>query len=254
MFSLIKRTQPTTALTLPTYVIAKQSAIKLEDYPIDTDKLSDLSAEFPHSLSRHENDVRSFLDAPIAKPPLEQQEDANYNYLYKILQETQYKQLVAKLKYGWFVSTQIIYKFKYHAIVRQTSDDDDSAIYIGDKEDKLFPYYTGDIPDSVLARCNIANTYGAFDTFYTTDNHLGLYKCNGIGDRIDYFTIHSNMPLPTETINLQQVDPILIGWFSCPYIYLDKKGRSVTHIGDEDINVFGIVLGIWDIEKEIELR
>jgi hypothetical protein len=77
------------------------------------------------------------------------------------------------------------------------------------------PLYTGDIPDFAINRAALA------------------LKCG-----LELITIHSMRPMPIERV---KTDPVLIGWESDPNFEYPKRGAE------------GVVIAIWDNDKELEL-
>jgi len=82
--------------------------------------------------------------------------------------------------------------------------------------------YKGDIPNSVIE------------------------KAMSIKSMVRQITIHSMQPLPVEFV---KCDPILIGWACCPQIQVDGSGKfdKVWYSNAE-----GVVISIWDYDKEVE--
>ena len=80
--------------------------------------------------------------------------------------------------------------------------------------------YTGDIPDFAISRAEIAISFGIRD-----------------------ITIHSMQLLP---VNRLKGDPVLVGWMSQPE-------QAVWEGYNLDKNIEGVVIAVWDNEKELEL-
>ena len=83
--------------------------------------------------------------------------------------------------------------------------------------------YIGDIPDSAIDRIKVA------------------------GDYLSYFTIHS-----AETLKVARqalIDPVVIGWKDPPAILVDKKAQFKRCSKYCE----GVVIAIWDKEKELDI-
>ena len=115
----------------------------------------------------------------------------------------------------WYVTAGSILKFKYHVNIRGCG----IAYY----SDEQVERYIGDIPDFAISRAELALRLG-----------------------IRYITLHSMNPLPVERVH---IDPIMVGWIQAPEIHTDISGRFFSY---QEKNQ-GVILAIWDNEKELEL-
>jgi hypothetical protein len=125
------------------------------------------------------------------------------------------------LGFMWVVKSDFVAKFKYAA---QVGDDGD--VY----ENPEFRYvstirYIGDMPDYAIERYNVARKSKLFDCF----------------------TVHSNEPLLVGRQTL--LDPVLIGWADPPAIRVNK-GAEFQQCSKKCV---GVVIAIWDKEKELEV-
>ena len=133
----------------------------------------------------------------------------------------------------WVVGEEFVRKFKYAAGI-------DGGVYLEPDDHREYPssnpireiHYIGDIPEFAL------------------DSKVIASKCG-----LKFFTIHSVYPLPTRQIQ-KQVDPVMVGWFGDPRItFMDIdclffKRRGFHHMA---LTVSGIVVAIWDRDKEISV-
>jgi hypothetical protein len=125
----------------------------------------------------------------------------------------------------WFVPATFAEKFRYAAIVRDRPNAETvrtSGDRYGNRSKIL---YDGDLPDSVLDKAAIALECGI--------NHL---------------TVHSNQPFPVK-LEAVRHDPVLIGWQQPPIIEVNTRGCVCT----SGKNYHGVVIAIWDAEKEIDV-
>lgn len=144
-----------------------------------------------------------------------------------------YPKYLKELGFCYFVSVQNILAFHYHASVNWIYDDYPISIeYNITKQYRRGIYhgyqvYAGDIPDFALDKIKV------------------------VGDKVDFITIHSMSPLPIrmakESISLERVDPILVGWKYNPNLH------CINGVWDSKSNALGVVLAIWDNDKELEL-
>lgn len=129
----------------------------------------------------------------------------------------------------WAIDERFVKKFKYVAGIS-------SEVYYEPFEHKDYPFthpmsvikYVGDIPNFAIDRIRIAKDCG-----------------------LKYFTIHSCKPLPIEEI-FQQVDPVLVGWWSNPKIILEDTFLG-KRFSEMDKVATGVIVAIWDMEKEIQI-
>lgn len=121
-----------------------------------------------------------------------------------------------------FVGKEFVMKFRY---VAQLNVGKGGVV----SENKELHYltqvnYIGDIPEFALDRIDIAE-------------RLGLGS----------FTIHSMKPL--KVARMSQLDPVLVAWQNSPSILVSNNGE-VKECSDYCL---GVILAVWDIEKEIEI-
>jgi hypothetical protein len=135
--------------------------------------------------------------------------------------------LIDELKendFMWFVNgDKFVKRFKYAACVCTNYENRGGSNYncvIDDNFDR--PWYVGDIPDFALNR---------------------IAKAKDIG--LEFFTIHSNQPLPTKFIIS---DPVIVGWRYDPRITLSKEKR----IWETQESAIGVVVALWNDEGEPE--
>jgi len=119
----------------------------------------------------------------------------------------------------WVVDIKFVRQFEYHANIGKYAGVENTG---GAKVQ-----YAGDIPE------------------FAMDN---LEKALGI---TNYVTIHSNYPFPVE-YQLPKTDPVLVAWEGNPGITMySKKGSR----GMKKMNkTRGVVIAIWDYDKEIEIK
>lgn len=55
----------------------------------------------------------------------------------------------------------------------------------------------------------------------------------------------SAQPLPVQLVG---VDPVLVGWVRPPRIYLPATGAPIVEYA-----AFGVVLAVWDMDREYKL-
>ena len=126
-----------------------------------------------------------------------------------------WKLQLAEQGFVWIITTKYILNLKYHVNIRGSG--------IKYYSDTQAIRYVGDIPDFALNRAESAIRLG-----------------------IEVITLHSMNPLPVERIH---IDPVMVGWIQDPKIHTDISGRFFSY----DMKAEGIVLAIWDNEKELEL-
>ncbi len=86
--------------------------------------------------------------------------------------------------------------------------------------------YAGDIPDFCLERIRLAQ------------NEL----------QVTYVTIHSQVPLPVQVLDLRPIDPVVVGWRNNPYF---RTGAA--HLKGWQPFVpqeWGVVLAVWGADHE----
>jgi hypothetical protein len=128
------------------------------------------------------------------------------------------KQKLINAGFRAFIKSDWINNFKYHA-----------QVYSHSNSSLLDTVYVGDIPEFVLDKALIAKECG-----------------------LKFITIHSNYPLPTEFIHC---DPVLIGWNNYiktrdGFIRTNKHGQLYTPAIS---NIEGVILAVWDYDKESEI-
>ena len=115
----------------------------------------------------------------------------------------------------WIITASDVLKFKYHVNIRGKA-----IQYYTAKHSRS---YVGDIPDFALERAELALRLG-----------------------IRNITLHSMNPLPVTRVH---IDPVMVGWIQDAAIHTDKDGEFFTYWPKNE----GVVLAIWDNEKELEL-
>jgi len=134
-----------------------------------------------------------------------------------------------KANIGYPVKGNIIKKFKYYAGVNMA---------LGEKDvDYSGLRYVGDIPDFALTRI---------------ENFILMFKRRLVLSVLPdawltpLVTIHSNIFLPVEHIDLHPIDPVVIGW--------KKYETGSQRISYNDLlGEIGFVLAVWDNDKELEI-
>ena len=134
-----------------------------------------------------------------------------------------------EIGFRWFVTPAFALRFKYHAsllgriVGKFSSERDLQQCY----------WYRGDIPDSII------------------DN---IERFKSLSQKAIYpITIHSMEPLPLFIENIpRQLEPIVIGWFSNRAYFRFDDTWWGWRCGDGD-NALGVILGIWDKEKELKV-
>lgn len=126
-------------------------------------------------------------------------------------------------------------RFRYHATIITSNGSRSKANYSGAGKadtdgDILDKYnYAGDIPDSVL-------------------NNIEVFKDVAHGN-YPAITVHSVAPLPYRVERIPKlVEPVAIGWLGKKVVF-DNTWFGWRFWGDED--AVGVILGIWDGEKEM---
>ena len=125
----------------------------------------------------------------------------------------------------WYVTKEFVSKFKYAAGVGT----DMFLVGIGQASGLISSYvgYTGDIPEAILDKVDKARQAG-----------------------IREMTVHSTQPLPISVTKvLPRIDPVIIGWQRKPDIRLNGSFKFSQMLRDYE----GVVIGIWDHDKEIEV-
>ena len=129
--------------------------------------------------------------------------------------------------YIWIIDRIFIERFKYAATVRSLPGEISPVVWSDRLPDPII--YVGDIPDNVLNRIE-----------------------EGISLGLKYFTVHSSQPLPVKQI---YTDPILIGWVTNPHITMQFASRGLINWEAAKCRTicWGVVIGIWDADKEIDV-
>ena len=159
---------------------------------------------------------------------------AQYNSEASALVETEEvtKQLIVKRQFfidngfNYIVSPKIISSFKFHAGVKQ-------GIRIS-RDNRTSVSYVGDIPEFAIERLN------KFDKLFAYDWRVRMFTPEYI------LTIHSNQEMPIKII---PIDPILIGWVKARSYFFQERLDQIQNAQD----ILGIVIGVWDNDKELEL-
>ena len=115
----------------------------------------------------------------------------------------------------WIITAGGILKFKYHVNIKG----DAIQYYTGEHSRR----YVGDIPDFALGRAELALRLGVRD-----------------------ITLHSMQPLPVTRVH---IDPVMVGWLQDAGIHTKQNGEFFTYHPKNE----GVVLAVWDNEKELEL-
>ena len=124
--------------------------------------------------------------------------------------------------FNYIVLPKIISSFKYHAGIKQ-------GIQIN-RDDHTRVSYVGDIPEFAIERLN------KFDKLWRARLMCSEYL----------LTIHSNQEMP---IKIMPIDPILIGWVKARSCFYNERLYDIQNTKD----VLGVVIGVWDNDKELEL-
>lgn len=127
--------------------------------------------------------------------------------------------------FRWFVGADFVRQFRYHAEVFSASAWNFLSVVEQIEKGRFSGrrvIYVGDIPDFAL------------------DN---LLKVKELG--LACATIHSMQPMPVELV---LTDPVVIGWMTNPHITVSPDIVSFLFP-----DATGIVLAMWDGEKEIEV-
>lgn len=120
----------------------------------------------------------------------------------------------------WLVDRNFVSRFNYAASIGPGIYSTEHCVI---KNNSMI-VYVGDIPEVILDKALLIKRMG-----------------------INYFSVHSQYPFPIEEFELPKVDPVMIAWPEQPWIH--RRGTC----WDCSENVLGIVVGIWDGEKEIEV-
>lgn len=131
----------------------------------------------------------------------------------------------------WLVGHEFVRKFKYAASVKNHGINRSPVYKCHDYASLDHYLYSGDIPDFALDRCEEAIKSG-----------------------IEYLTIHSNEPFPVEIVNC---DPVIIGWASNPCIAKSRNTLSGSQYGQWRTlsrHEEGVVVAVWDYDKEITIK
>ena len=179
-------------------------------------KCGRLSVPFPDEIifTPHESRLNSVLEREIIKRPWY---DDYFYYLHSL----------AQLGFRMVVNARFARKFKYHAILRggPIVGKLKNAAVRGDDCTEAY-YYVGDVPETALDR-------------------IEQFKYGPI-------TVHSMSPLPLKiTKFLPRVDPVAIGWIEYPEFIKTAFGWKTRSPGGK--GGCGVVLAIWDGEKEIKV-
>lgn len=135
-----------------------------------------------------------------------------------------------KAGFHWVVySDTFVPRFPYAAVVSSSGRGTWSGVFVreSDSGSERQVIYTGDIPDFAIQRALIAKKLG-----------------------IEVITIHSAAVLPV-TLAASKVDPVLVGWLGG--IHIAKNDPSGPYRTDRDGIIPGIVIALWDGDKEIAL-
>ncbi len=159
--------------------------------------------------------------------------------------------------FRFFITGKSIVKFPYSAslgkentylIDNKKNKEVTTTNVHGEKYEKIL--YAGDIPEFALDRLELFNK--VWDSIY----NIPLVNSNIVHyTRSPAITIHSMSPLPiiTERVKIRdipKVDPVLVGWLKDPRLVFDK---GKTQLWGEDSQSLGIVLAVWDNDKELEI-
>jgi hypothetical protein len=132
-------------------------------------------------------------------------------------------QALAKAHMVWKVDKRFVLGIRYVAAVKTP----DMVTYTRYYRSVTSFKYVGDIPDFALDNMEKAKKAG-----------------------IKHFTIHSNLPLPVKRAEkMLKSDPIMIGWTENPTIKVDATG-SIKRMSR---NIEGVVIAVWDGDKETAL-
>lgn len=146
---------------------------------------------------------------------------------------------LTEAKLTLLVKPSVVAAFKYAAQVGPWNLSRSFGVMTENDESVL---YGGDIPEFALDRLDALRRIGP-----------------------DWpLTIHSNLPLPVQVSEaLPRVDPVLIAWPHLPRrITVDRSGRLLRDTGfgkrdewlrDNDPGGAGIVVAMWDMDKEVTL-
>lgn len=119
--------------------------------------------------------------------------------------------------------TSVLAKLKYVAAISS-----DSAILRDDHPvQNLWSeriWYNGDLPDFAIERVEFGQKL-----------------------KLPFITIHSNERMPVRMEPM--ADPVIIGWLSNPGIKLSSSGEINRWVG----GIYGFVLAMWDMDKEIQI-
>ncbi len=131
-----------------------------------------------------------------------------------------------------FVTPDFAFKFKYAASVGYPTPEIGRKFPVGRFSERYFVrkkyHYTGDIPDNILDNMNLFIAHNP-------DRAITIHSCELI-------------PMTVEVVP-RLCDPVAIGWFR--EICFDNTWLGWRNWGDK--NAFGVILGIWDKEKEIKV-
>ncbi len=122
--------------------------------------------------------------------------------------------LLKEKGFRYFVPRKFITKFKYAA-----------KVYDPTRIDPYGPLYIGDIPDFAIRNLESAKECG-----------------------IQLVTIHSNEPLPS--IPMVQIDPVMVGW-RVVHLHTKQDGSLRIYSAEEWESPYGVVLAVWNMDKEI---
>jgi len=131
-----------------------------------------------------------------------------------------------------FVNEKIVMAIPYAAEVRRTAWSWGHVCgvrnrWYGKQTDRLV--FIGNIPEAIITAAELLPRRD--------------YGVNGI----ELLTVHSFLPMPTEYI----IEcPVMIGWVMSPTITCDWTTRRVKSCS----RGLGVVVGVWDIEREIDGR
>ena len=164
-------------------------------------------------LNEHQQKLEGVLRRIIVK---RNEFDINRDFVRKALD----------LNYRYFVDTRFALKFKYHASLMSTGDDSVGRMDCHRVYSKLY-HYRGDVPDFIL------------------DN---LTKIKEVAS-FPILTVHSQEKLPLEIEKVPKLtDPLVVWWETTPQFHHGYFNRwiALNH-------PLGVVVGIWDGEKEVQI-
>lgn len=133
----------------------------------------------------------------------------------KNMSSERFKLILCNAGFVWFVKAVDILKFKFHVNIRGTG----IKYYSSGHSIR----YVGDMPDFAIERAKTALNLGIKD-----------------------ITLHSMEELPVTRVH---IDPVMVGWIDEPKFHTDEFGELFTYRPMNE----GVVLAIWNNERELEI-